>query len=101
LGEEGGLNLYGFVNNDPNNVVDPYGLYGEIVIDDGQVIPVPDSGALLDALLNAVPGAVSSITFSGHAGPDGIFFSGSEDDFLTSAGSKVSLGGKKHIEPEE
>jgi RHS repeat-associated protein len=32
IGLEGGINLYGFVQNDPVNFVDPWGLYTEIII---------------------------------------------------------------------
>ncbi|MBI4664768.1 MAG: hypothetical protein HY735_38760 [Verrucomicrobia bacterium] len=80
LGEAGGINLYGFVGNDPVNRVDPLGLdyyevaplwgggsnvpyyYGDTFIEDLSAIPY-NTGA---ALINTVEGVGAFIGFAGE-----------------------------------
>jgi RHS repeat-associated protein len=92
IGEEGGYNLFRFADNSPMRVIDANGLYAEIVINDGDVIKVPDAAALIAALKSASPGSIICITLSGHGGPDGIFFGDSDEDFLTASDSSINIG---------
>jgi RHS repeat-associated protein len=89
LGEEGGLNLFTFVRNSPLRHIDANGLYGEIVINDGRIIKTPTVADFVAALESASTGSVVCVTLSGHAGPEGIYFGDSDDDFLTAGESSV------------
>lgn len=42
IGEEGGLNLYGYVLNDPINLIDPLGLHDLNVFPPGETPPIKD-----------------------------------------------------------
>jgi uncharacterized protein RhaS with RHS repeats len=53
IGIAGGLNLYGYVDGDPVNGVDPQGLQGTLVLPRPFVIPrlIPSPGTLVDPVL--------------------------------------------------
>lgn len=47
LGESGGLNLYGYVGNNPTNMVDPFGKNPAMVLEDGILLgEAAEAGAL-------------------------------------------------------
>jgi RHS repeat-associated protein len=70
LGEAGGLNLYGFVGNDPVNYVDAFGLHRIVVCTDTKEVQVLDDSGKTVFREDAVTGC------PGHETPEGSFQAG-------------------------
>ncbi len=65
IGLAGGLNLYGYVENNPVSFVDPLGLLPKLTYTNGTSV-IAESGTELLQLLNAAaPNSISSIRFDG------------------------------------
>ena len=67
IGEAGGLNLYGYVGNNPVNYIDPLGLLVVITTTQGTVISVWTAQQFINQVQAQPNGTISDINFVGHA----------------------------------
>jgi uncharacterized protein RhaS with RHS repeats len=65
--EAGGLNLYGYVGNNPVNYIDPLGLLVVITTTQGTVISVWTAQQFINQVQAQPNGTISDINFVGHA----------------------------------
>lgn len=71
IGEDGGTNLYGYVGNDPANMIDPFGLEAVITLSDGKQLIADDAADLLKKI-NIVPnGQMKCLAFTDGHGDEG------------------------------
>lgn len=80
------------MGNSPTTRIDPFGLFGQIVDDQGNRVVFDSVQGLLDALVNVGDGTIVYVKFSGHAGPDGIQIGPDEDDWIVNSGNTL-VGG--------
>ena len=69
IAEAGGINLYGYVGNDPVDTVDPLGLWYEVNYNDGRpnfYRSNPTRDDVIASFKNAAPGSVKSFSMLGH-----------------------------------
>jgi RHS repeat-associated protein len=107
LRERGGLNLYGFVANDPVNFVDPYGLAitgqpypriaggGGSVTINGTTYIVTTKSEFIVALRTSTSGGdkIETFTYDGHGSPD--------DGGLSWAANKDQVTANGYISPQD
>jgi hypothetical protein len=70
IGEVGGINLYGFVGNNPVNLVDPYGLDAVFTFAGGSNQTASTALQFVTIANTAAPGSISDITVTGHTSLD-------------------------------
>jgi RHS repeat-associated protein len=67
IGERGGLNLNGYVKNDPINSIDPVGLEALFHFSNGRTAIANNTSDFVGIVRNARSGTISSIDIWGHA----------------------------------
>ncbi len=70
LGERGGINLYGYVMNDPANLIDPLGLDAHFTFTDGSTQSASNASEFTNVVSAAGNNTIANITVDGHSSPD-------------------------------
>jgi uncharacterized protein RhaS with RHS repeats len=88
IAESGGINLYGYVGNDPINWIDPLGLDATFTYSDRTTDSAKTAQEFRNIAKAASAGSISDITIVGHGNPSNMFLT--SDDASDYIGSNSS-----------